>query len=197
MIKILFIILLSIGFCLAQTKTGFVIFSGDEKWVIQLADSLTIDSGEVISLDEGNYKFKARPQISYSWPTVLVEGTLDIHNTDTLVYRLSVENSSVKDSLFSQLPNRTDYSKGVYLPAIQKHSKLKTSLILSALAANWLSFYLKRQADDYYKDYRRASSLAKLNNYYTKTRDFDVYSNIMLGISAAALSSYIYLTLTE
>jgi hypothetical protein len=196
MTKILFIILL-IGFSLAQTKTGFVIFSGDEKWVIQLADSLTIDSGEVISLDEGNYKFKARPQISYSWPTVLVEGTLEVQDADTLIYRLSVEKSSGGDSLFSQLPKITDYSKGVYIPAIQKHSEVKTSLILSALAANWLSFYLKRQADDYYKDYRRASSLAKLNNYYTKTRDFDVYSNIMLGISAAALSSYVYLTLTE
>jgi len=110
---------------------------------------------------------------------------------------LKSENSNAQNLAIYTQPKITSYSENGYQPSLRKHEKLKTGLIFSAIAANWFSFYLKRQADDYYKKYRSASDLSKINNSYDKSKQFDTYSSILLGVSAAALSSYIYLTLTE
>lgn len=195
--KKLLLFFICIGSAYAQNDSGFVYFGGDESWRVEISDSLTIQSGLLTKLPTGKYKFIARPQISYSWPAVIIEKTIEIQQADTLLFFLSVQNSTTQPLPIPMQPKITSYSENGYQPSIRKHPKLKTGLILSAIAANWLSFYLKRQADDYYKDYRSASNLSKINNFYDKSRKFDTYSNIMLGVSAAALSSYIYLSLKD
>ena len=50
---------------------------------------------------------------------------------------------------------------------------IKPGLIFSAIAFNWTSFYLKRRADDYYKDYQRTSVIRRMNNSYKKAALYD------------------------
>ncbi|KAA3617240.1 MAG: hypothetical protein D8M58_03360 [Calditrichaeota bacterium] len=180
----------------AQNDPGFVRFEANETWVIEINDSL-IQSGTINELSAGSYKFNARPQISYSWPALFIEDTLQVIPYDTVVFVLSTDKSIVKNKLIQKKPKLTSYPENGYQPPIMKRTKLKSGLLISAIAANWLSFYLKRQADDNYKNYRSASNLSKINNYYDRSKQFDNYSSIMLGISVAALSSYIYISLTE
>lgn len=73
----------------------------------------------------------------------------------------------------------------------------KPALIITAVAANWLSFYLKRRADTYYDRYRKASSLSDMRRYYKASSDFDRYSVATLSLSAAAMSIFLYLLISE
>jgi hypothetical protein len=195
--KILMVIIVCLNSVFAGNGSGFVKFNGSESWVIEIGDSLSIQTDTITSLPTGSYTFKARPQISYNWPAVLIEETIEIHQGDTLNYYLSAEKSNAPSFSAQTLPKTTTYSETGFQPSIRKHTSLKTGLIISVIAANWLSFYLKREADDYFRDYKSASNLSKINNFYDKSKQFDRYSNIMLGISTVALSSYIYLTLTD
>lgn len=71
-------------------------------------------------------------------------------------------------------------------------------LIISSIAANWLSFHLKRKADIFYNQYQQSSSLTRMDHYYEKAARYDRYSTIMLGVSLSTLTIYIYdLVFTE
>lgn len=74
---------------------------------------------------------------------------------------------------------------------------LKPGLVVTAISANWLSFYLKRQADDYYDRYQTSSDISRINRYYDKTQQYDTISNVLLGVSTAATVSFLYLLLTD
>ena len=73
----------------------------------------------------------------------------------------------------------------------------KPALLGAAIATNWASFYIKRKADDYYDIYRGTSNRDRMEKYYNKAGDYDVYANIMLGVSAAALTAYFYYLMTD
>ncbi len=197
MSKLMFAFIICISSVYAKSDPGFVSFTGNESWLIEINDSLTVQTNMITKLPSGSYKFKARPQISYSWPAILIEDTFEIQAADTILFSLRVENSNVTTLPFQMTPKITAYSGNGYQPPIIKDTRLKTGLIISAFAANWLSFYLKRQADDYYHKYKSSSNGSKINDYFDKSNKLDTYSSIALGISAAALSSYIYLTLTD
>ncbi|MGD9486733.1 MAG: hypothetical protein AB7W47_01805 [Calditrichaceae bacterium] len=74
---------------------------------------------------------------------------------------------------------------------------VKPGLVITAITSNWLSFYLKRIADDHYDSYKSTSNLSDMRRNYNKAKDFDNYSSIALGISAAALSTYLYLLIFD
>lgn len=74
---------------------------------------------------------------------------------------------------------------------------LKPGLVVTAITTNWLSFYLKRKADDYYDKYQSSSEVSRINHYYDKTEQFDMYSSVLLGVSTAATASFLYLLLTD
>ncbi|MGD9898170.1 MAG: hypothetical protein AB7T22_03485 [Calditrichaceae bacterium] len=74
---------------------------------------------------------------------------------------------------------------------------IKPGLVITAITSNWLSFYLKRMADDHYDSYRNTSNLSDMRRNYNKAKDFDNYSSIALGVSAAALSTYLYLLIFD
>lgn len=76
-------------------------------------------------------------------------------------------------------------------------SMLKPGLIFSTIVFNWSSFYLKRRADDYYRDYRRTSSIRRMNNFYKKTALYDKLSAAALGVAAASLSAFFYILWTD
>ena len=74
---------------------------------------------------------------------------------------------------------------------------MKHGLLVGSIASNWLSFYLKRQADIYYDKYKRSNNLSKLNYYYDKTSRYDAYATTMIVVSGVTLVSYLYFILRE
>jgi hypothetical protein len=184
------------GFCFSQ-DSGYIKFDSQETWIIEINDTL-ITSNEVLKINSGTYAFSARPQISYSWPAVYNEGKISVSTNDTTHFTLS-KDKSVADNvaLNTSLPKTTSYKDLDYHPQSYQYPKLKTGLLITSVAANWLAFYLKRQADNNYRKYGRASSISELNKYYDLAGDFDTASTVMLSISATALAGYIYIALTE
>ncbi len=78
-----------------------------------------------------------------------------------------------------------------------KRDYTRRGLVVTAILSNWASFYLKRQADNYYGKYQRAASLKNIHHYYDKTAEFDRYSNAMLIVSGVALSAYLYFLFSD
>lgn len=199
--RIMLFLLIPVSLLLAQYQNpGYIKFESSQDWVIELNDSLKLSSNDTVKLESGIYSLKARPVISYSWPAIFIEDTVEVAPYDTLVYVLKSENSVVTDDTLNAagiIHKPVVYSENRYIPSYEQNSLLKNTLIITAITSNWLSFYLKRQADDYYDKYRAGSNLKKINNYYDKTQQFDTLSGVMLGVSAAALSTYIYLTLSS
>jgi len=176
---------------------GTVIFEAEKPWIISIGDTLTILSDEEIELQEGEYNFSARPQISYSWPAIFVEGKVNIIQGEATSYQLNIQNSRSNQTSALFMPITTPVKEQSINFIDADNNNYKTTFLLSAIAANWLSFYLKRKADDYYDSYQSAASLGNINDNYNKSKQFDTYSGVALGISTAALSWYIYVMLTE
>ena len=107
------------------------------------------------------------------------------------------------DSSRSQFPvwQRKIIDKESFSPKNKKNAGfkkfIKPGLIISSIALNWTSFYLKRQADNYYSDYQRTSNIKRMNNYYKKAELYDDLSNIALGAAVSSLSVFFYYMLTE
>lgn len=193
--KFIFILFLY-SFCFAQDE-GYLKFNTTETWVIEIEDSLTIISDQVLMLKSGIYHFVARPQIAYAWPAILVKDQVDIVAGDTTYYKLSKDKSLVQNTPYNYVPKVTSYKNRDYQPVSTHYGQIKSGLIFSAIAANWLAFYLKRQADANYSKYQSASSISAIKQYYDRAGKFDDASSILLGISATALCGYIYMVLTE
>ena len=93
------LILLLFGFSHAQ-NTGYIIFDSPETWVIEINDTLII-STDTLKINSGTYLFKARPQISYSWPAIHIEGELSVNANDTTYYKLSKDKAISENSAFN------------------------------------------------------------------------------------------------
>jgi hypothetical protein len=169
---------------------GYVKFESDKTWIIEINDSL-LTSPCLLEIE-------SRPQISYVWPALSIDSSITITTGDTSYYRLAadISNSNTGD-INMDLAETKVYKEADYQPQSQSYSKLKTGLLIGAIAANWVSFYLKRQADDNYSKYTHASNMDAINRYYDRAADFDKASTLMLSLSAAVLTGYIYLSLSE
>jgi hypothetical protein len=96
--------------------------------------------------------------------------------------QLQVDNNSTRQIIFpTQPPRRTGFRKYA-----------KPILAATSITTNWLSFYLKRKADDYYDKYKTSSNSEKIKKYYDRTERFDLYASIMLGVSTAATTAFFY-----
>jgi len=176
---------------------GYLKFEASSPWMIQVDDTL-ITSKDILTLKSGAYKYTARPQISYSWPSIEIENVITISAGDTAIVQLSADKSTTSALIpDNKLPKTTSYQGRDYHPESNSYPKLKTGLLLTSVAANWLAFYFKRQADDNYSKYGHAASISGIRKYYERAGNFDDASTIMLSISAAALSGYIYIALSE
>lgn len=178
-----------------QQSNGFIRIESDKNWIISIGDSL-FSNGENLKLPAGKYNFQGRPQISYNWPAIIIDGQITILSDDTVKiipqnYLLNTTRviNPIEPKIYDyEAVKKDDYKKTTYL---------KNSLLFSAIVTNWLSFYLKREADGYYKQYGQAQSGNDIRKFKKKFNDYDDYSQIVLGISSAILSGYIYLSLTD
>jgi hypothetical protein len=118
-------------------------------------------------------------------------------------YYLYAFNTDSSDTTRSGFPiwQRKIVDKKSFSPKHKKNAGLKKyvkpGLIVSAIVLNWTSFYLKRQADNFYSDYKRTSSIKLMNHYYKKAALYDDLSNAALGAAAASLSVFFYYIFTE
>ena len=196
--KFILLLFFTFGISFAWQQDGFIRFESSESWVVKLNDSLDVKTNQVYPLSPGKYFFKARPAISYSWPSIVVIDSMNVFSGDTTVFKLKqAEYLEEQKILSSTITKPILYSEKDYIPKYENKNSIKTTLIISAVTANWISFYLKRRADSYYENYQSSSNLKKINHYYDQTKLYDNLSGIMLGVSVAALSTYIYFTLAE
>ncbi len=148
-------------------------------------------SQSVLALPAGNQRLKLIFLNDRLWNNWAIDTTVTIRATDTLFLK-SFRPRFKPDLHFTSVSLARH---GRHNPQL-KHL-LKPGLAALTVLSNWASFYLKRRADDYYRDYRSSSDLNKIRDYYNRTQTFDTVSNAMLGISVASLSAFLYLLIRE
>jgi len=177
-----------------EANRGFVALP-DSNWNLQpispANDSLQKISARLFAVPSGLQKLKILFLNDKRWNNWAVDTTLHIAPADT-IFLSRIVRPSLASPAFSVIPLTTEEQSSDLL----RHS-LKPGLAALAVLSNWTSFYLKRKADDYYRDYRHSSDIRKLNDYYSKTQTFDTLSNIMLGVSVASVTSFLYLLIRE
>jgi len=179
---------------------GFLALPDSGQWQIQIGDSIIYEfNNQIIQLPEGKHSLLIQPINDKNWLTNVQSKDIYIQPAETLAVQL---NTRIFDKSFLQKSIHTNLSTKVDFPEYQGNRSImkkyaRPGLIFTAVAANWASFYLKRKADDYYDIYSRSSSLSKIDKYYDRAASFDVYSSIMLGVSATALTTYLYLIITD
>ncbi len=175
----------------------------ESPWVIELNDEqILVPNDTTLKVDDDMIIIRAQPQINYTWPSIFLSDTLNFSTHDTVFYLLdkrlskgndkSIRIAEESEIISNQMPDIKTYGSDN-----KNYKWIKNSLIISAVVTNWLSFYMKNRADDSYEKYKSASSLDKIDKYYKRTTLYDNYSNVLLGVSLATLSGYIYMTLTE
>lgn len=183
-----------------KQATGYLVLPDSGSWNIEINDSLIIPSStKIISLPSGDYRLMFAPINNKNWQTRAEIQEITILPAETL--QVSFQSRKFeKDFLLSQKKAGTPST--LEIPRISSQQSrlrkyLRPGLVVTAVATNWASFYLKRKADDYYADYQKTSDISKLNRYYKKAADFDIYSSVLLGISATALATYFYLMIFD
>jgi len=66
------------------------------------------------------------------------------------------------------------------------------SLMATTILTNWGAFYLRRMADDSYRQYLRAGNKNQIQKYYSRASRYDDYATAALVVSGAALSAYLW-----
>lgn len=177
-------------------RHGFLILPDSSQWRVQVDDSLiTAHQYPTLALLPGNHTLWAQAIYSKKWPPFIQHHNFTIQSGETLQIVLkpqqhnifSASAITVAPTLQEIPPIRSLFSKRYIKPA----------LLVTAFAANWASFAVKRQADDYYDIYNKTSDPAKMERYYNKTKNYDDIASALLGVSITTLSAYFYLLLTE
>jgi hypothetical protein len=188
------------GYAQNPTEYGYLQIPDTTKWQAQLNDSLVSNSPvNIITLSPGMYSLVLSPKNIKDWRVVSIRQEITIVAGDTLVPELSeipLDNAVIHDF-------RINTETHIQSPVIFSDKNRKSNryfrpvLILTAVTSNWAAFYLKRKADDYYSAYTKTSDLSKIQKNYDRAAQFDVYSTVMLGVSAGTLLTYMYLLLTD
>ncbi|MBN1408793.1 MAG: hypothetical protein JW956_13435 [Calditrichaceae bacterium] len=189
-----FLVLLS-SFLFGQT--AYISIPDSGSWQITIDDSLQfITDDTIIAIMPGKHNLLIQPLNNKNWMTGLQSRDIFVEESDTLRIRPIVPSFKRSYLLTDETHQRTALSfTHRDKPGRQRY--IKPALLATAVAANWASFYIKRKADDYYDIYRETSNLNRMERYYNRAGDYDVYANIMLGVSAAALTAYFYYLMTD
>ena len=68
----------------------------------------------------------------------------------------------------------------------------KEGFVVLSVISSWAAFYFKREADQNYSKYLSSGNPAKIEKYYNATQRYDTFSDISIGVSLGALSTYMY-----
>jgi hypothetical protein len=73
----------------------------------------------------------------------------------------------------------------------------REGLVVTSLVASWAAFYYKREADQSYAKYQVTSDSRRRFSLWNQTRQYDTFSEIAIGVSAATLGTYFFLLLLD
>ena len=164
-----------IGLVFLFSQDAFCISGKTENASVQLNNEITGEQNSLAALSLP----AARAYYLY---TVYTDSS-DTSNSQFPVWQRKIIN---KESYSPRNKNKAGFRRFV-----------KPGLIVSAIALNWTSFYLKRRADNFYSDYQRTSNINRMNNKYKKAALYDDLSNIALGAAVTSLSAFFFIILTE
>ena len=178
-------------------QTGYISLPDTAHWQVTVDDTILLSSEKcTIPVPAGRHELFIQPVNNKNWLIKAQNKEVFVQEAETL--RVNPTVPKFHSSLLTD--GSLDHSKKT--PGKQKFRSntqkyFKPAVLATAVAANWASFYVKRKADDYYKIYQKSSDLDKIDKYYNKAADFDAYANILLGVSAAALTVYFYYLMTD
>ena len=181
-------------------QTGYVRLQEINGWQVQIDDSLySVSDSALIGLSPGEHVLKIAPVNAKNWYFTVQSYPIKIYENDTVTVNIShitfqlLKQESITHKHIPQI-KKDIYPKARYSFV---NRVVRPGLIVTAIAANWASFYTKRKADEFYRKYQQTSELGKMNYYYDKTAEYDRYASVLLGVSAAALSTYLFFLLTN
>ena len=73
----------------------------------------------------------------------------------------------------------------------------REGLVVTSLLSSWASYFLKREADQTYQRYQRASDSREMIALYSQTKHYDTLSEIAIVVSATTLATYFYMLVTD
>ena len=73
----------------------------------------------------------------------------------------------------------------------------REGLLICSILTAWGSFLFKREADHYYDKYEKTTNTQLIDKYYNRTRNYDHYAEISLGVSIISLGTYFYLLIKD
>ncbi|HED10651.1 MAG TPA: hypothetical protein ENJ10_08170 [Caldithrix abyssi] len=169
-----------------------------EVWEVLLNDSLTCTSSDTVTLAPGVYILKARPADDYQWPGPFIQDPLKLTAGSKLSYGLFNRNRLRAAGMPGRILFPPPETKPELAPTVfYKKPFFQNGLLATAILSNWGAFYGKRLADRSYERYLHSSRRNDINKYYRQSENYDLLSNVMLGISVTALSAYFWLLMED
>jgi hypothetical protein len=196
------------------TYTVHIFNSHDHSWSNRgITEKIDITNNDHIDLDLSNREEVRIYSLPFASKVYLGSELL---GQTPLVYKreligdqpLRLENRGFEDKSFNLIQGEDVYK--VSLPTADNQGKSRVTrmkdnqyqikwyregLIVTSLAASWASFYYKRQADEAYAKYQRASDSRDMVALYTKTQRYDQMAEIAIAVSATTLGTYLFLLL--
>jgi len=171
-------------------------------WQLQVDDSsFVVKNRFSVPMPCGRHYMRLFRLNDRNWQRFIFADSVTFSDTDSTLFQLGIGQFSFMPhpfpvARFSLSQPESNKERWSFTWLFKKEHR-KPALIVTAVAANWLSFYLKRRADDYYIHYRKSSNLSDMRRYYATSAVYDRYSAVALGISTAALSAFFYFFLSE
>jgi len=198
---LIYVTLFSGSALFARQTAGFVHLAPwpDSLYTATVDDSLPIDAGTiVIPLSPGWHTLRLTPRNTRRWRLFPLVEKFKVPAQDTLFLSLTDRIRMIRPSFpkFTQ-PVRPVKARFAIPFYSRRYHSLQPALIATSVLANWSAFYIKRRADHAYSQYLRTSDLTLMRSKYRKARNLDNVSSVLLGISAAALTSYLFLLIWD
>jgi len=183
---------------LAYAQHGYLRFDTHEIWNVSLSDTSAFASDTCLALPPGRYYIAARPQWDNSWPGIILQDSLTVAAGDTIIFALRRTKKYLKPpDIGNTMPLHMTRPLLMTGTGARFSKNTKRIVLVGAIAANWIGFFLKRRADNYYSKYQSSNTLSEIDKNFHRSRQFDNLSSALLGISLAAFGTYIYMIVSE
>ena len=180
-------------------QTGYICIPDSGRWNVTIDDTVHFQSNQtLIPVTAGKHSLIIQPVNNKNWMATVLQQEIFIQEADTfMIMPLIPKFKSSYLQVNESNQNNVNINFGIQDQKLNKRKYFKPGILATAVIANWASFYVKRKADDYYDNYLETSDLSKMEAYYNHSSDYDIYANILLGVSATALTLYFYYLITD
>ncbi|MBN2425329.1 MAG: hypothetical protein JXR46_10180 [Calditrichaceae bacterium] len=199
-IKFIMCFILFVQFISGQTTpdSAYIRINFSSDLILQINDTLVIKNKEsIVPVAPGLKRFALRPASNRNWYMVPLYNTVQISSGDTIDLTFDNPGFQYEVPSFKVIDLKSGMHIGKEQNGFWSNKMVKPALIASAVTANWASFYMRRQADDFYDEYKKTSDISRLNYYYDKADTYDTYATAALIVSVAATSALLYILIFD